>query len=436
MFEDYQSFSIKNIFDHKKVKDFLTDEQKFSLEVIARVLPFKVDSYVVEELIDWRNIPDDPIFQLTFLQKGMLKEEQFSSIAHALRNGSPAEELAALVQSVRLGLNPHPGGQMEYNVPVIEGRRLPGLQHKYRETLLFFPLKGQTCHAYCSFCFRWPQFVGIDAMRFGMNETADLVAYINSRPEITDLLITGGDPMVMSAKVLDQYLRPLLDSGAGNLKHIRIGSKALAYWPYRFTTDKDADDLLALFRAIIEKGYHLSFMAHFSHPVELKGKAVKEAIRRIRQTGAEIRTQSPVMRYINDSPATWAEMWRLQVGLGLIPYYMFIARDTGAHDYFAIPIIRALQIFREATSQLSGLSKTARGPVMSAHSGKVEVVGTVVMAGMELFVLRYIQCRNPDWLYQPFFAKMNREALWLTDLEPAWEDQACFFEEIHGPALG
>ena len=98
-----------------------------------------------------------------------------------------------------------------------------------------------------------------------------------------------------------------------NLKHIRIGTKALAYWPFRFLTDDDADDLLKLFSDVKKAGKHLAFMAHFNHPAELKHPAVKDAIERILETGAVIRTQSPVMKHINDSPQVWAEMLQKQV---------------------------------------------------------------------------------------------------------------------------
>ena len=71
----------------------------------------------------------------------------------------------------------------------------------------------------------------------------------------------------MKTKHLETYIRPLLDANIPNLRHIRIGSKALAYWPYRFITDDDADDLLALFEDVKRAGKHLAFMAHFNHPV-------------------------------------------------------------------------------------------------------------------------------------------------------------------------
>jgi len=118
-------------------------------------------------------------------------------------------------------------------------------------------------------------------------------------------LFTGGDPMIMKAKHLEYYIRPLIESNLENLRHIRIGTKALAYWPYRFLTDDDADDLLRLFDDINKAGKHLAFMAHFNHPVELEGEIVEESIKRILSTGVVIRTQSPILKHINDSAEVW-----------------------------------------------------------------------------------------------------------------------------------
>ena len=176
---------------------------------------------------------------------------------------------------IRWELNPHPAGQ-EHNIPVHNGRKLRGSQHKYRETILFFPSQGQTCHAYCTFCFRWPQFVGMNDIKFAMRETNLLVNYIKHHPEITDLIFTGGDPMVMRTKLFAAYVDPILKANIRHLKTIRIGTKALSYWPYRFFADDDADELMYWFHKICRSGKHLSIMAHFNHPREMETKAVAD----------------------------------------------------------------------------------------------------------------------------------------------------------------
>ena len=140
------------------------------------------------------------------------------------------------------------------------------MQHKYKETVLFFPSQGQTCHAYCTFCFRWPQFTGMTDMKFAMKETESLVDYLHEHPEISDVLFTGGDPMIMRTKALRKYIEPLLEANLPNLSTIRIGTKSLSYWPYRYLTDPGANDVLRLFEKVIKAGKHLAIMAHFNHP--------------------------------------------------------------------------------------------------------------------------------------------------------------------------
>jgi L-lysine 2,3-aminomutase len=207
-----------------------------------------------------------------------------------------------------------------------------------------------------------------------------------------------------------------------------LGSKALSYWPQRFVTDGDAAELLQLMREVVDSGLHLAFMAHFNHPRELDTNMVKEAIGRILSTGAVIRTQSPIMKHINDDPEVWADMWQKQVELGCIPYYMFLARDTGAQHYFALSLEKAWKIFREAYQLVSGVARTVRGPSMSAGPGKVQILGVTEIENERVFVLQFLQGRNPDWVARPFFAQFDPTAIWLDDLIPAFGRHRFFFE--------
>jgi len=429
----YQSYTLQN-YNRIPQSTFLSEEDRRAIEVVGRVLPFKTNNYVTDELIQWDNIDEDPIFTLNFPRREMLLPHHFSQIDNLMAKGDNMK-LNDAIEKIRMELNPNPSGQ-EFNVPEFKGVRLNGLQHKYRETVLIFPHPGQTCHAYCTFCFRWPQFSNLPDMKFSIKEDYDLyVQYIKAHPKVTDILFTGGDPMVMSASLLRAHIDPVLSPSLEKIRHIRIGTKALAYWPYRFTTDNDSDEILRLFDDIISSGKHLSIMAHFNHPVELSTAAVKEAIKRIRNTGAQIRTQSPVLRHINDNPELWSEMWRRQVSLGCIPYYMFVARDTGAKHYFEIPLAQCQTIFRKAYQKVSGICRTVRGPSMSDHAGKIQILGVSEAAGEKIFVLRFIQGRNPDWVAKPFFAKYNPTATWFDQLKPAFGEKEFFFEHELGSYL-
>jgi L-lysine 2,3-aminomutase len=268
-------------------------------------------------------------------------------------------------------------------------------------------------------------------MKFAMREGEQLVQYVSEHPEISDVLFTGGDPMIMNAKMFSKYIDTLIDAKLPNLQTIRIGTKALSYWPYKFLTDSDSQEMLGIFRKITDNGLHLAIMAHFNHLNELSTDAVKSAIKEVRKTGAEIRTQSPLLAHINDDAEMWAKMWTKQVQLGCIPYYMFVVRDTGAQHYFGIPLVKAYEIFSKAYSSVSGLARTVRGPSMSATPGKVQVVGITNINEQKVILLRFLQGRNPNWVHEPFFAKYDENAIWLDDLKPAFSEKFFFEDELN-----
>jgi KamA family protein len=404
----------------------LSERERLAVRAVATVLPFRTNSYVLDELIDWSVVPDDPIYRLVFPQPDMLPRADVERLSALLADGAPESEIKAIAHEVRMRLNPHPAGQLVLNAPSMDGTVLPGLQHKYPETVLFFPKQGQTCHAYCTYCFRWAQFVDEPDLKMSTDHIDTLVAYLHRHPEVTSVLITGGDPMIMGSAVLRRYIEPLLDPSLENLESIRIGTKSLGYWPQRYVTDNDADDTLRLFEDVAASGRILALMAHYSHPRELSTPVAAQAIRRVRGTGAVIRTQAPLIRTVNDDAAIWQQMWRAQVRLGMVPYYMFVERDTGPQDYFAVPLARAHEVFRDAYASVGGLCRSVRGPSMSATPGKVAVDGVADVAGERVFVLRMLQARDPSLVGRPFFARYDPKAVWLTDLVPAFADRFPF----------
>lgn len=428
-YSNFKVFTQRHIENIPQLKEYLSAEQVFEIQVVSHVLPFRVNEYVINELIDWTNIPADPIYQLTFPQKEMLKPEHYEQMASLLKSQPTKEQVKQLANDIRQQLNPHPAGQKGLNVPKLDGQELPGLQHKYNETVLFFPTQGQTCHSYCTFCFRWAQFIGDKELKFATNEATNLHRYLKDHKEVSDLLITGGDPMVMKTKHLVAYLEPLLEPEFDHIQTIRLGTKALTFWPQRFVSDDDSQQLLDLFRKISKSGKHLAVMAHFNHWREMTTDVFKQAINNIQETGALIRSQGPLLAHINDDADVWAKMWREQVKLGIIPYYMFVERDTGAQHYFEVPLVKAYDIYREAKIRVSGLARTARGPSMSCDPGKVEIQGVVEIKGEKALALRFIQGRNADWVQKPFYAKYNEQATWLNHLEPAFGEDKFFYED-------
>jgi KamA family protein len=416
--------------------DSLGRDLQNSILIVSAVLPFRTNSYVMDHLIDWDQVPDDPIYQLTFPQRGMLSEDDYAEMARLIQDGAAPPVLRERADRIRYRLNPHPAGQMTHNVPLLNGEAIDGVQHKYDQTVLFFPAQGQTCHAYCTFCFRWAQFVGIEELKFSNRDADDLVRYLGAHREVTDVLFTGGDPMIMSSRQISAYFDRLLDPALEHIRTIRIGTKAPAYWPQRFLSDPDADDLIRAFEKVVNSGKHLALMGHYSHPAELSTDISRTALARIRSTGAVVRMQSPIIRHVNDDPRAWAELWQTGVQLGAVPYYMFVERDTGARNYFEVPLIDAWRIFREAYREVSGLARSVRGPSMSAMPGKVHVLGVSEIGHERVFVLEYLQARNAELVRRPFFARYNSKASWFDQLEPATPADRPFFEtpEIDEPS--
>ena len=419
----FRAYTTRHLDDLLK-RASLSDEQRLRARAVANVLPFRTNEYVVDSLVNWDNAPDDPMYRLVFPQEDMLPAEDVDHIVELMKADAPKKDLLQAANRVRFNLNPHPAGQIQLNIPNSDEESVEGLQHKYKETVLFFPQQGQTCHAYCTYCFRWAQFVGISDLKIANNDVEQLSGYVRRHEEVSSVLLTGGDPMIMGEPVLRRYIEPLL--GIDHIESVRIGSKALAYWPQRFVTDPDADATLRLFEEVVKSGRNLAFMAHFSHHQELESDLVAEAVRRIIATGATIRTQAPMIRSINDTADQWAQMWRTQHKMGMIPYYMFVERDTGPQDYFSVPLVKAWEIYREAFSQVSGLCRTVRGPSMSATPGKVAVDGVVDINGEKVIALRMLQARDPELVGRPFFAKYDENAVWVDDLKPAFADRFPF----------
>jgi hypothetical protein len=95
----------------------LGPEELVALKAVSAVFPFRVNQYVVERLIDWSQVPEDPIYQLTFPQRGMLEPDEFATMVDLVRRDAPRAELVAAAREIQLSKNPHPAGQAVLNVP-------------------------------------------------------------------------------------------------------------------------------------------------------------------------------------------------------------------------------------------------------------------------------------------------------------------------------
>lgn len=278
--------------------------------------------------------------------------------------------------------------------------RAPGLQHKYRETALL--LVSDLCGGLCRYCFRKRLF--IEDAREVNRDVSEGLAYIRDHPEITNVLLTGGDPLVLDTGRLRDILARLRE--IEHVRIIRIGTKMLAYDPYRIINDPA---LLDMIREYSQGEKSIYIMAQFSHPRELTDVACR-GVALLQDAGAVIMNQTPLIRGINDDPAVLSRLLGRLSFIGVNPYYVFQCRPTTGNRPFAVPVEESYRIFERARATCSGLSKQARF-VMSHATGKIEVVGKT--EGLTFF--KYNQAADPEDIGRFMVYKSNPEAYWFDD---------------------
>ena len=282
--------------------------------------------------------------------------------------------------------------------------KVKGLEHKYTSTALL--LVNEVCAAYCRFCFR---------KRLFMNENEEVtkdvsegIEYIRRHPEISNVLLTGGDPLIMSTSKLGPIIQKVRE--IDHVKVIRIGTKIPAFNPYRILNDPSLHEMIRTYSTSEKKIY---IMAHFNHPRELTPVAV-EGLNMLMQSGAIVVNQTPMIQGVNDDPDVLAELFNKLSYMGIPPYYVFLCRPTLGNETFSVPIETGYEIFEKARAKCSGLAKRAR-LVMSHETGKVEVVG--VSEGQVFFKYNRSADSENDSKFLVF--ESNPEAYWFDDYEEA-----------------
>lgn len=344
----------------------LTPEERDALQGVEQRYAFRANDYYLS-LIDWDD-PHDPIRQLIIPR---------------------VEELNRWGQL---------DASNEAAVTVAHG-----VQHKYDDTALL--LCNEVCGAFCRYCFRKRLFIN------GNDETTNDVSagirYIAQNPNITNVLLTGGDPLLLSTRRLRDIIGQL--RAIPHVRIIRIGSKMPAFDPFRISDDPE---LLELFREHSTPRKRIYMMTHFDHPRELTDEAV-EAVDALIQNGVLCANQCPLIKGINDDPQVLSELYRELSFIGCPPYYLFQGRPTAGNEPYAVPLVRGWQIFREALRHGSGLARRARF-VMSHELGKIEIAGVL----KERIYLRFHRAKDLAFRGVLLKYKRNDEAYWLDELEP------------------
>jgi len=337
------------------------------LEKVAERYVFRANDYYLD-LIDWAD-PSDPIKNLIIPQEGELEEW----------GDLDASDEAS-------------------NTP------MTGVQHKYRDTCLL--LCNEVCGAYCRYCFR---------KRLFMNDNDDVskdvtqgIGYIRRHPEITDVLLTGGDPLILGTRRLREIISELR-----KIKHvhtIRIGSKMPAFNPWRILDD---EDLHELFWRYSRPDGRIYLMCHFDHPRELTRPAI-DGLRLAKKLGVELVNQCPIVRGVNDDSDVLGEMFEMLTDVGCPQYYLFQGRPTAGNEPYEVPIVEGYFLMHEARKRLSGLSRRVRF-VMSHATGKVEICGV----DDKHIYCRYHRAKKPQDEGRFMVFKRDDNAYWLDQLELA-----------------
>ncbi|OFW82026.1 MAG: KamA family radical SAM protein [Alicyclobacillus sp. RIFOXYA1_FULL_53_8] len=349
----------------------LSEQERARLHPITDEYVFRLNDYY-KQLINW-NDPDDPIRKLVI--PGLAELSEYGKLDASDEHTNYA---------------------------------VPGCQHKYESTALL--LVSEVCGAYCRFCFRKRLF------RNDVHETSlDVssgIQYISEHPEINNVLLTGGDSLMLSASKIAQILRQLRD--IPHVRIIRLGSKLPAFNPMRIYEDEQLLETLAKYSTPTSRIY---VMAHFNHPRELTAEAY-QAIAALQKAGVIMVNQTPILAGINDSPIVLADLFNKLSWAGVTPYYVFQNRPVAGNAAFVVPFAEAYQIIEEAKAQTSGLGKRVKY-VMSHASGKIEVLA--VQDGK--IYLKYHQARNKADFGRFMTFDLRPQDAWFDDLFPQQQNQ-------------
>ncbi|WP_026675459.1 KamA family radical SAM protein [Alkalihalobacterium bogoriense] len=360
--------------------DYIPEDQRKKLKAITDKFVFRVNEYYLS-LIDWNN-PNDPIRKLVIPNEGELEE-------YGRWDASDEDTNYAV----------------------------PGCQHKYSTTALL--ICSEVCGAYCRYCFRKRLFR--NDVKEAMSDVDPGLDYIANTPEINNVLLTGGDPLILATKKL-RYIIERLRS-IDHVKIIRIGSKLPVFNPMRIYED---EELLSLIREYSTPDNRIYIMAHINHPVEITEEA-KRGFKALHDAGAIVVNQTPVLRGINDDPEVLGSLLDKLSWAGVTPYYFFINRPVAGNRDFVLSLKEAYEIVEQAKAKTSGLGKRVRLS-MSHTSGKIEILA--IEDGKAY--LKYHQSRDGN--YGKFMVlDCPDDAAWFDDLpgnEQYWDKPKKRTEEV------
>ncbi|MFE5320909.1 KamA family radical SAM protein [Paenibacillus sp. NPDC056579] len=352
----------KYITDIDRIK-WIPEQERNRLKQITEKFVFRVNDYYLN-LIDWSD-PDDPIRKLVIPNEGELLEYG--------RWDASDEDTNYVV---------------------------PGCQHKYRTTALL--IVSEVCGSYCRYCFRKRLFR--NDVKEALSDVEPGLRYIAKHPDINNVLLTGGDSLILATPKLRGIIQRLRE--LDHVKIIRLGSKIPVFNPMRIYED---EELLETIREYSTPEKRIYVMAHINHPREITEEA-RKGFQALHESGAIVVNQTPVLKGINDDPAVLGELLDQLSWAGVTPYYFFINRPVAGNKEFVLPLQQVYRIVEEAKARTSGLGKRVRLS-MSHTSGKIEIVA--IENGKAY--LKYHQSRDEQ--YGKFMVlDCPDDAAWFDDL--------------------
>jgi KamA family protein len=284
-----------------------------------------------------------------------------------------------------------------------ENTKTVGLQHKYQQTALI--LSTNRCAAYCRFCFR-KRLVGLPNHEI-LQRFDNAINYIKKHKEINNVLISGGDPLVLPTNIIENFLRKL--SSIQHLDFVRFGSRIPVVLPDRISKDKA---LLNTLKKYSLKNKRIYIVTHFNHPKEITEKSIN-AIDKLINANIILNNQTVLLRGVNDNADTLAELQNKLVSIGVNPYYVFQCRPVKrVKHHFQVPLYRGCKVVENAKKKLNGHSKRFKY-IMSHRTGKIEIVG---IKDNEIY-FKYHQAKNQRDIGKFFKRKLNKKAGWLDELD-------------------
>jgi len=220
-------------------------------------------------------------------------------------------------------------------------------------------------------------------------------------------LISGGDPLMLSTRVIAGFLEKL--APIEHLDFIRFGTRVPVTFPQRILSD---ESLIDLFREYTQSGKkRIYIVTQFNHPKEFT-KSFIDTINALTKAGLVISNQMTLLKGVNDDPNIIADAHNKLTQIGVNPYYVFQCRPVKRVKHsFQVPLYRGVKIVNEASKLLNGHSKRFRY-VMSHRTGKIEILGIID----DKIYLKYHEAKNPKDIGRLFSRPINKKAGWLDEL--------------------